>query len=266
MKKTINLKPVVADEFQDNMKRPKNKSNIDYAAYFKPIIEMASKFSIGSFCWFIPDQSDLSVHAVSENIHAFTPYTKHEWEQQDGKFWIRNFHPNDQGFVAAASVMTARLHESFSPKRSEQIKTNLYARMQNAKKEYSWVLIQFPGRYYNDDGTLMSVLILATDLSHLKNISFTCSMTLVDHYLDEVQFFIAEPFENKYLPMDMPSITKRELEIMQHMIRGLNTPQIAKELFISYSTVENHKKNLRVKTKTKTSVELINFVLKNNLI
>ncbi len=261
----MNLEPVVPDEFQKIMIRPKNKSSIDYTTYFKPIIDQANHFAIGPFCWFIPDQSDLSVHAVSENIKSFTPYTKEEWENQDGKFWINNFQPEDQGFVAAASVMTARLHESFPPHRSDQIKTNLYARMKNAKNEYSWVLIQFPARYYNSDGTLMSVLILVTDLSHLKNI-FTCSMTLVDHFANEVNYYAAQPMENKFTSLDLPSISKREHEIMQLMLRGLTTPQIAKELFISYNTVENHKRNLRVKTKTKTSVELINFVLKNNLI
>jgi len=50
------------------------------------------------------------------------------------------------------------------------------------------------------------------------------------------------------------------------MAKGLKTPEIARELFISYSTVENHRKNLRVKTNTKTSSELMSFVIQNNLI
>ena len=42
--------------------------------------------------------------------------------------------------------------------------------------------------------------------------------------------------------------------------------KIAKELNISYSTVENHKRNLRRKTNTKTSVELVHFMMNNNLL
>ena len=50
------------------------------------------------------------------------------------------------------------------------------------------------------------------------------------------------------------------------MIRGFNTPQISQQLFISYYTVENHKRNLRKKTQTKTSSELIAFIIKYNLL
>lgn len=50
------------------------------------------------------------------------------------------------------------------------------------------------------------------------------------------------------------------------MISGYNTPQIAEKLFISYNTVENHKRNLRQKTNCKTSTELVYYVLKNSLI
>ena len=50
------------------------------------------------------------------------------------------------------------------------------------------------------------------------------------------------------------------------MAKGLNSPEIAEKLFLSYHTVENHKRNLRQKTNSKTSAELINYVWSNNLI
>jgi DNA-binding CsgD family transcriptional regulator len=50
------------------------------------------------------------------------------------------------------------------------------------------------------------------------------------------------------------------------MVKGLNTPQIAAALNISYNTVENHKRNIRAKTNTKTSAELIHFVMNNNML
>lgn len=62
------------------------------------------------------------------------------------------------------------------------------------------------------------------------------------------------------------NITKREREILALMIHGKNSPEIAEKLFISYHTVENHKKNLRVKTESKTSAELIYYVLHHNIL
>lgn len=68
------------------------------------------------------------------------------------------------------------------------------------------------------------------------------------------------------MPINKANITKREREILALMINGKTSPEIAETLFISYHTVENHKKNLRVKTETKTSVELIYYVLHNNIL
>nr|WP_262896563.1 helix-turn-helix transcriptional regulator [Chryseobacterium endalhagicum] len=65
---------------------------------------------------------------------------------------------------------------------------------------------------------------------------------------------------------ELPQLTKREKEILILIAKGYNTPEIAKILFISYSTVENHKSNLRRKTNTKTAAELIAFTIKYNLI
>ena len=48
------------------------------------------------------------------------------------------------------------------------------------------------------------------------------------------------------------------------MFKGLNTPQIADQLFIAYDTVENHRRNLRRKTQTKTAAALMNYVWENN--
>ena len=69
----------------------------------------------------------------------------------------------------------------------------------------------------------------------------------------------------KLVNVALPNITKREQDILQLMAKGYNTPQISKELNIAYNTVENHKRNLRAKTNTKTSAELMNFVCNNNL-
>lgn len=49
--------------------------------------------------------------------------------------------------------------------------------------------------------------------------------------------------ESEYI--DIPVITRREKEILQLMAQGDNTPIIAEKLFISYHTVQNHKRNLR---------------------
>ena len=58
------------------------------------------------------------------------------------------------------------------------------------------------------------------------------------------------------------SFSQREKEIMAH-IGKLNRKEIANTLFISIKTVDFHLKNLRDKTNTSSTSELVRFALKN---
>jgi DNA-binding CsgD family transcriptional regulator len=54
-----------------------------------------------------------------------------------------------------------------------------------------------------------------------------------------------------------PSLTRREIEVLQLLVKGLCAKEIASSLFISESTVITHKKNLKKKFDARNSVELI---------
>lgn len=58
-------------------------------------------------------------------------------------------------------------------------------------------------------------------------------------------------------------MTKRELEIMRLLVKGLCAKEIAAALFISESTVITHKKNLKIKFDARNSVELISKVYRD---
>lgn len=54
-----------------------------------------------------------------------------------------------------------------------------------------------------------------------------------------------------------PIITKREVEILELIAEGMTSNEIAKKLFITLSTVENHRINLFLKLDVKNSVTLV---------
>ena len=106
---------------------------------------------------------------------------------------------------------------------------------------------------------------MITDLSNFSMIDKPI-MTIIDINNKKHQFFKIIDNKKALEAIKLPYITKREHEIVLQMIKGLNTPQISAALNISYNTVENHKRNLRTKTSTKTSAELIHFVMSNNIL
>ncbi len=64
---------------------------------------------------------------------------------------------------------------------------------------------------------------------------------------------------------NLPRLTRRELEILGLLCKGLTKWDIASQLDISERTVEKHKENLMTKTETKSTVNLILFALKNKI-
>jgi DNA-binding CsgD family transcriptional regulator len=55
----------------------------------------------------------------------------------------------------------------------------------------------------------------------------------------------------------MNNITPKEKEVLGLLAQGLSSKEIAGRLFISFHTVESHRKNLRLKFGAKNSSELV---------
>lgn len=65
---------------------------------------------------------------------------------------------------------------------------------------------------------------------------------------------------------NVDKLSKRELEILSLWGEGLQNSEIAFKLFISIRTVETHKNNIMQKLGIHTTVDLIKFAIRNNLI
>ncbi len=61
-------------------------------------------------------------------------------------------------------------------------------------------------------------------------------------------------------------LSNRELEVLQLLVNGATTKDIAEKLFISKRTVEGHRQKLLDKTNSKNYVELIRFAINHQLI
>lgn len=61
-------------------------------------------------------------------------------------------------------------------------------------------------------------------------------------------------------------ITNREQEILQLIVDGLTSKEIAEKLYISPRTVDTHRANLMEKLELNNIAELVRYAIKNNLI
>ena len=261
------LKPLTTEQFEKNAKSDKELGIINYEAFFERQIKEAHNFAIGPYYWFIGDSANMLITTASGNINELTPFAKSEWENKSAFFFVENIHTEDSPYVLSAIQFATDKIVSLPVERQQDVKINIYARMLNANNAYRWVLIQMPGIYVNNENLTTCGLMMITDLTHFNFDRRPILMTLVDIVDGKTEYYhlaMGEALTVKGI--ELPHITKRERQLVNLMLRGLTSPAIAKDLCISYSTVENHKRNLRRKTATKTSAELVHFVMSNNLL
>lgn len=66
--------------------------------------------------------------------------------------------------------------------------------------------------------------------------------------------------------LGLPLLTRREQEILELIAAGLTNQEIANKLFISYTTVDTHRKNLLQKFEAKNVAVLVNMATKHGFI
>ncbi len=62
------------------------------------------------------------------------------------------------------------------------------------------------------------------------------------------------------------NLSDRELEVLRLFAESYTNQEIANKLFVSIRTVESHKNNIMRKINLKTTVDMVKFAIRNNLI
>lgn len=88
----------------------------------------------------------------------------------------------------------------------------------------------------------------------------TITNILLSSYLSD------KDIDNKEKENRQKDLSAREMEIFKLFAEGLSNRVIAEKLFISVRTVETHKNNIMKKINLKTTVDLVKFAIKNNII
>lgn len=86
-------------------------------------------------------------------------------------------------------------------------------------------------------------------------------------YSEELMtYFTKKIIKKQEIKENTEKLTKRELEVLQLLVKGYTNQEIAEKLFISHRTVCNHRANILSKTGTKNTANLLTYAIKNNLV
>lgn len=82
-------------------------------------------------------------------------------------------------------------------------------------------------------------------------------------YCSKILSLVFESSNN--VPLSCQNLSKREMEVLMLVVKGLSTPAIAEKLYLSVHTISSHRKNILKKLNLKSPVELVRFAIENNL-
>lgn len=93
----------------------------------------------------------------------------------------------------------------------------------------------------------------------LKNASKTEILTAIETVMKRQQYLSLEASEmvKKNDVEDAPTLTRREIEVLQLIAEGFTNAEMSEKLFVSSTTIDTHRKHLLAKFNAKNTASLI---------
>ncbi len=121
-------------------------------------------------------------------------------------------------------------------------------------QSYSWYITGSKILLKNEDGDPLLFIAAAIPVDSLHELA-----RKAQRVLDENKFLKS----NYHL---FEKLTKREIEILKMIAKGISNETISQNLFISEETVETHRKNIKRKLNCKTTIDCSRFATAFDLI
>lgn len=236
------------------------KRSVELTA-FNVVDYMANLFCPGPYYYYILDSPTLTLDHISGSVQTLLGIEPTDFSLDR---FIDSIHPDDLDFFMRCEDVVAHfLKNCISPDKMVNYKINYSLRERVANGTYRLFLMQTLTLKTTEDGALLKVFGTHTDINHITSTN-NHKLSLIglngEPSFLEIDVFDEPIFEN-FVPFDYeaqsPSFTKRELDVIKLLARGLSTEEISNELNISIQTVFTHRKNILRKSKAKNTSELV---------
>jgi len=201
-------------------------------------------------------------HAELEYISdGITDVLGYEPGEMNAMLFLNLIHPDDKPYFLSFESRTA----DFFPKVPFE-KRGLYKyqhdyRIKTKSNKYVRLLHQILPIEF-DENNIYRSLVLHTDISHIKSEGVPC-LSIIGLEGEPSYYNIqdAEPFTKSF-----DVFTRREREILNCIVEGKSSKEIAQQLFISLNTVSTHRKNILAKAGVKNPLDLVSKAIKEGWI
>jgi DNA-binding CsgD family transcriptional regulator len=234
---------------------------------FKELLDNIHNYALGMYYWNIGCVPEGRIAAAGGALEKLTGHSEATWVGATPDFAFRNFVAEDIPFAMAYVLKFDQYLQSLSPASRKHVKASIYARLNSPDGTIKWFAIQYPGLYYNEHGRLTYILAVCSDISHIKKDNNPPFMSILDTGQGKQHIFLChDTGEELKQQSQQPKLSDRERQIINLLAKGRSSKQISSEMFISKSTVDNHRQSLLKKLGASSTAEIIHLAVENGIV
>jgi len=233
------------------------KTDSEYTAELELQLEMHKRllniFQVGNYYYYVFNVFQGALDLVSEEIRIVLGYEPEEFTVIK---IIDSIHPDDKIYFLNFEQKSIEFFKTLPFDKIQKYKAQFDYRIKAKNNKYVRILQQVVPIDY-DETNFYRTLGIHTNISHIKQEGIPCfSMIGIDGEPSYYNIQDSLVFTKSY---DL--FTKREREILKHIVEGKSSKTIANTLNISLHTVHTHRKNILVKANCKSPIDLVTKVI-----
>lgn len=226
----------------------------DQIEFYKRLLNI---FHAGDFYYYVFSMYTSELDLVGENVKQVLGYEPDEFKLD---LLMNIIHPEDKPYFLNFEYKIVEFFKSLPFEKVPLYKVQYDFRLRKKDRSYARILHQAVQVDY-DEQNYYRTLSLDTDITHIKQEGLPCfSLIGLD---GEPSYY---NIQDKVFTKSFDLFTKREREILKGIVEGKTSQQIAEQLFISFYTVNAHRRNIMEKAKVKTPIELVQKCLREGWI
>ena len=236
-----------------------DEQDLDYSILEKqiPVLQKLAETSNAIITVFDLFQKKHVFH--SYNFETFLGYTKKDFEEVGEYFIDSKIHPDDYLALLENGITLFDLLTNISSELRLNCKLINEFRILNASNQYTRVIEQQQTLELDNRGNVWLALSIL-DISPNQEVNERLKAQILNFKTGEFVRLL-RPKVNKEM-----ALTKRQIEILQHIREGELSKEISDKLFISVHTVNTHRQKILEKLNVNNSMEAVHIAAKLGLI
>ncbi|WP_162796017.1 LuxR C-terminal-related transcriptional regulator [Pedobacter nanyangensis] len=227
--------------------------NGDLAASFELEIykKMLDIFQPGEFYYYIANIAQVEMEFISDGVTKTLGIGKEEFSIE---YIFDCIHPEDKGRFILHEQKVTDFFNILPAEKTLKYKVSYDYRLRCKDGSYKWILQQVITIQSTEDGAVIRVMGVHTDITHLKTDNRPSGLSFLG--LDGEPSYCNVDVGQTLLLLSKEIFSKREKEVLRLIIEGRSSREIADTLHISRYTVDSHRKKILFKSNCKNLVEL----------